>query len=168
MNDPAIRLAVEADLPFIPAIEDSAAETFVGLEHLFSGEIESSASLERWRVMQQAGTLWVLDAPGEGPMGFLAATRHGERLHIEEFDLVAEWQGRGLGRRLLARVIDWARADGLRTLSLTTFRSVPWNAPFYASIGFREPDDPGPELAAILANEAVRGLRDRCAMVLAL
>lgn len=79
-------------------------------------------------------------------------------------------QGKGLGRRLLRHAADWARANGLKTVSLTTFRSIPWNAPFYASFGFREwdPAEAPASIQQALRNEASKGLSDRCAMVMTL
>lgn len=108
-----------------------------------------------------------MEADGE-VVGYLAGRVDEDRLHIDEVDVLRDQQGRGLGRRLLATAQDWARAHGLRALSLTTFRNVPWNAPFYASVGFREWD---PEVAPAsirqaLTYEAAKGLTDRCAMVL--
>jgi GNAT superfamily N-acetyltransferase len=118
---------------------------------------------DRWRPALEAGLLWV--ARDDEPVAFLAATRTGPRLHIDEFDVARAHQGRGLGRRMLAHVIEWARAAGVESLSLTTFRSVPWNGPFYASCGFAEWPEGVPE---ILAAEAAKGLQDRIAMRLAL
>ncbi len=36
-----------------------------------------------------------------------------------------------------------ARAQGFDRLSLCTYRDVPWNGPFYASLGFTEVARPG-------------------------
>ena len=54
----------------------------------------------------------------------------------------------------------WARGAGHRAVTLTTFRDIPWNAPFYESAGFRPLGAPevGPGLAAIVRDEAARGL----------
>lgn len=112
-----------------------------------------------------AGTLWVVDVDGV-LVAFLAACVEGSRLHIDELDVRQDQQGQGLGRRLLAEAEAWARARGLQRLSLTTFRAIPWNAPFYARVGFREWTDPPATLAQRLRQEAARGLPDRCAMVL--
>jgi hypothetical protein len=51
-----------------------------------------------------------------------------------------------------------ARGDDLVTL--TTFRDVPWNAPYYERIGYRalREDEIGPELRALMAREAGHGL----------
>jgi len=70
---------------------------------------------------------------------------------------------------MMRRVIDWARGEGLASLSLTTFANVPWNGPFYRSCGFEMWDgDFPPDVAAAVADEAERGLTDRCAMRLVL
>jgi hypothetical protein len=53
----------------------------------------------------------------------------------------------------------------LRALTLTTFRHVAWNAPFYARYGFVElPADSDGRLKAILIRETAHGLPNRCAM----
>jgi len=101
-------------------------------------------------------------------VGYLAGRVEDGRLHIDEIDVLRGHQGQGIGRRLLATAEAWARARGLRALSLTTFRNVPWNAPFYASCGFREwaPEEAPASIRQSLAHEAAKGLSDRCAMVM--
>ncbi len=128
--------------------------------------LTDAAPAEAWRPQLDAGTLWVVEDAGR-LVAFLAATAIGDRLHIDEVDVDQTAQGRGTGRRLMAHALDWARAAGFSRVSLTTFRSVPWNGPFYASLGFVE-DDRLPELKAILRAEAGKGLGNRCAMVLTL
>lgn len=145
-------------------MELSAAQSFRGRdvpERVFS----EFTPPEAWEGRQAAGTLWVAEV-GSRVEAFLGATAHAERLHIDEFAVAQGHQGRGLGRRMLEAAIAWAREAGFRRLSLTTFREVPFNGPFYASAGFRTWDDAPPEVAAILADEAARGLSDRCAMVM--
>jgi GNAT superfamily N-acetyltransferase len=112
-----------------------------------------------------AGTLWVVDVD-DRPIAFLAALAHGHRLHIDELDVMRDHQGRGIGRRLLNHAINYATANGFTCLSLTTFRSIPWNAPFYARLGFFEwnPQDAPDAIRKALAKEAAFGLKDRCAM----
>ena len=53
--------------------------------------------------------------------------------------------------------------------SLTTFRTIRWNGPFYRSCGFVEwSEDLPADILAELAKDADNGLMDRCAMRLAL
>lgn len=53
-----------------------------------------------------------------------------------------------------------AREDGLTALTLTTFTDVPWNAPYYARLGFRalSESELTPGLRRIRAEEAAHGL----------
>ncbi|WP_231929553.1 hypothetical protein [Micromonospora inositola] len=54
----------------------------------------------------------------------------------------------------------WAADQGLPALTLTTFRNVPWNGPYYARCGFRELTGAQvtPGLTELLAAEAAMGL----------
>ena len=101
------------------------------------------------------------------PVAFLAARVEGYRLHVDELDVRRDRQGRGIGRQLLEHAADWARTRALRRMSLTTFRSIPWNAPFYATCGFRDwdPIEAPASIRQALLYEAAKGLTDRCAMV---
>ncbi|MDZ4375602.1 MAG: GNAT family N-acetyltransferase [Phenylobacterium sp.] len=160
------RLAVEADLEHLPGIELSAASAFEGRDvpaFLFT----DFAPAEAYRPHLNGGTLWVID-DGQAPVAFLAARVEGDRLHIDELDVRRDQQGQGLGRRLLEQAAQWSRDQGLARLSLTTFRDIPWNAPFYARFGFRAwPVDEAPAtIRQALRNEAAKGLANRCAMVM--
>lgn len=161
-------MAQEPDLAHLPAIERSAASAFEGRD-VPDWLLTDASPADNWQPHLNAGTLWVADVDGE-LVGYLAARIERPRLHIDEVDVLRTFQGRGIGRSLLTVAAAWARANGLEALSLTTFRNVPWNAPFYASFGFREwdPADAPESLRASLAYEAAKGLEDRCAMVMAL
>jgi GNAT superfamily N-acetyltransferase len=67
---------------------------------------------------------------------------------------------RGLGRMLVETAIEWTRRNHLPALTLSTFRDVPWNAPYYASLGFRALSDAEmtPGLHAVRDREAEIGL----------
>ena len=54
----------------------------------------------------------------------------------------------------------WAVGRDLRAMTLTTFADVPWNAPYYRRLGFREMSgaEIGPELRGIIRHEAEQGL----------
>jgi len=99
-------------------------------------------------------------------VAFLGAHAEDERLHIDEFAVAQDRQGRGLGRAMLDTVVAWARAGRFAAISLTTFRGVPFNAPFYAKYGFVDwpPDEAPATIRQRLMYEASAGLKDRCAM----
>ncbi len=164
-----VRLATEADLPRLPEIELSALDAFLTTS-IPPGPLSTVTPAEGWRDALEHGTLWVIDDEQGEPVGFLGAHRDLGELHILEFDVEAVHQGKGLGRLLLNHVIAWARAEGLSEVTLTTFRSIAWNRPFYAKMGFVEisDDDMPRHLADTLKAERARNLEERCALWLIL
>ena len=86
--------------------------------------------------------------------------------HLEEVDVHPDHGRRGHGRALVHAAAELAASLGHRAIVLTTFRSVPWNAPLYRRLGFEEIPEAEltPGLAAVLAREAEIGVTDRCAM----
>ncbi|KKZ89127.1 acetyltransferase [Rhizobium phaseoli Ch24-10] len=70
------------------------------------------------------------------------------------------WQRKGLGRRLLTTLIDLGRARKLDGATLTTDRFAPFNAPFYATLGFQflEKEAASLRLRKILEAEIAKGL----------
>lgn len=106
-----------------------------------------------------AGLLWVARDAAGAPVGF-ALVELLDEPHLEEIDVDPAHGRRGLGRALLAVVLAWARGAGHAGITLTTFRDVAWNAPFYARLGFRAlgPGEIRPGLAATMREETARGL----------
>jgi GNAT superfamily N-acetyltransferase len=162
-----IRPAREADLAAIPAIEASAVRLFaeMGLPLPDDGATEPP---EHWRPALEARTLWVAVDEDDAPVGYAACVSYGDILYVQQVDVHRDHQQRGLGRTLMTTAIEAARRLGKKAVALTTFRRLPFNAPFYASLGFVETAEPPPWLAEILADEARRGMSDRCAMMLGL
>lgn len=74
---------------------------------------------------------------------------------MRELDVHPDHAGNRLGARLLDAAGRWAARHGARWLALTTFAEVPWNAPYYARLGFGifTPGADWPALAARLAAE---------------
>lgn len=163
-----IRAAETRDLPLLPAIEFSAAQAFEGRD-VPQELLRAVSYADDWIPQLAAKTLWVAEIDGT-ICGFLAATRTGARLHVDEVDVRREAQGDGIGRKLMAHAIAWAKRRKLAEVTLTTFSDVPWNAPFYSSLGFEilPAGQAPPELIAKLASEKARGLKNRVAMRLAL
>ena len=146
----------------------SAAQTFRGTG-VPAFILHETAPTKAWAPLQAAGTLWVVEAQASAVVAYLAARRTKDVLHVHQFDVTQAHQGCGIGRRLLAHVIAWAGEEGLSSLTLTTFRTIPWNGPFYRSCGFAEwTVDLSAYIEAELAKEAANGLKDRCAMRLLL
>ncbi|SOZ36622.1 GNAT family N-acetyltransferase [Cupriavidus neocaledonicus] len=164
MAAPRIRLAAVDDLPRLPDIELAAAALFPEVDLPALLRLVSTPALAL-AAAQREGRLWVAEHGGE-VAGFALASRHGACGYLDEMDVHPDHGRRGIGRALVGTVQDWARAGGLRSLGLTTFAHLRWNAPFYASMGFRQLQDSElcPLLAQALANQRAAGLRQRVAM----
>jgi GNAT superfamily N-acetyltransferase len=89
--------------------------------------------------------------------------------HIEQVTVHPERARHGIGAELITVADSWARDHGLPAVTLTTFRDVPWNAPYYERLGFRAipPRSWGPAMGARMDTEAARGLEawPRLAMI---
>jgi GNAT superfamily N-acetyltransferase len=162
MSEPAalvIRAGQLEDADLLPSIERSAGAAFRSIPALSWIAGDGVLSEEEHRRFAGSGTSWVAEDEG-GPVGFLVAERVPPALHIWEIAVRLDRQGRGLGTRLIETAIKGAREEGLSEMTLTTFRDVPWNEPFYQRLGFVSlgDGDIGDRLAAILSNEAERGL----------
>ena len=157
---PSYRIAVArpADLTFLPAIELAAGRLLEG--HAPASALAETTSLETLARAQKDGHLWVALAD-DAPIGF-AHVEAVERdaLHLEEIDVHPDHGRRGLGTGLVLQVCRSAVLNGYEAVTLTTFRDVPWNMPFYARLGF----DLVPRAAlssalrAIVEDERRRGL----------
>lgn len=125
----------QLDIAALPAIERAAGQRFAQIPELTWLADGPVISVDQHQQAAADGLSWIVQA-GDCPVGFLLAEAQGESLFIIEISLHMAWQGQGLGRRLIDFVAAVARERGFTSLTLTTFREVPWNAPWYARIGF--------------------------------
>lgn len=159
-RDWTIRLAAGHEVPALAEIERRAGARFetipalADLPEVLMPPSAFAAGLAR-------GQLWAAVTVADAtPVGFAYAEVVDDAVHLDELDVLPEWGRRGIGRALVATVVEDARRRGLSAVTLTTFRDVPWNAPFYARLGFRSLAlaELGPGLVAVWAHEATRGL----------
>jgi GNAT superfamily N-acetyltransferase len=59
-----------------------------------------------------------------------------DTLYLQEIDIEPKHGQKGLGSALVDTVRSWAKLSGYSVISLSTFRDIPWNAPFYSKLGF--------------------------------
>lgn len=160
-----IRHAAPHELAGLARIEREAATRF-DTRLLPARLARHTVPLAHLRQALDAALLWVACGDAPEPVGFLVAEPLDGCLHIVEMSVSPAHGRQGLGTRLLQAACAHAAAAGHAEVTLTTFESVPWNAPFYARHGFRRIADAqlGPGLADRLAREQAAGLRDRIAM----
>jgi GNAT superfamily N-acetyltransferase len=165
-----IRPARAEDAEALPRIEQSAGLAFRAVAVLAWLADGGNVSVERHRALIAGGACWIAADEEDRPIGFLSAGIEGDALHVWELDVSLDRQGQGIGRALLERAVADARRRGLAAVTLTTFRAVAWNAPFYRKFGFRILEDAEIDgrLASLLSDEAEHGMASdqRCAMQL--
>jgi len=123
------------------------------MPEIAADEPDSIADLEDYR---SRGRAWVAVDGEDRPVAYLLSKVVDGCAHVEQVSVVRAHAGRALGAALVDHLGDAARREGRPALTLTTFRDVPWNAPYYARLGFAvvEPAEQGPQLAALVAHEA--------------
>ena len=147
------------DLEPIRAIELRAGALFheVGMSDIAAHPVPPAAALARFVA---AGRGWVAVDDGDRPVAFVLVEVVDGLAHVEQVSVDTPYARKGLGRDLIDHVEGWAAERGMPALTLTTFRGVPWNGPYYRRLGFVELADGerGPELAELMVAEARHGL----------
>lgn len=153
-----IRPATPRDLPLLQEIELAAGAAFrsLGMDAVADDDPPRIATLEGHRA---AGQLWVT-SDGDEPVAYLLHLPVDGAEHVEQVSVHPRASRRGLGRELIEHLAGRAARAGRPALTLTTFVEVPWNAPYYARLGFRalSDDEVTDGLRAIRRAEAEHGL----------
>jgi GNAT superfamily N-acetyltransferase len=147
-----IRNGLPADFPRLQDIEVDAGGPFraYGLDFIADMPPPPLEALQTY-----LGRCWV--AEDDVVKGYLLADSVGGCAHIAQVSVDQRFRGQRIGQRLIDHVELWARENGLEALTLTTYRHLPWNAPYYARIGFRV-IEATPALAPLVEREANIGL----------
>jgi GNAT superfamily N-acetyltransferase len=156
---PVIRPARADELGRLQAIEVAAGARFaeVGMPDVADDAPPPRSHLDRYR---RDGRLWVITDGDDRPVGYATARVVDGAGHLDQLSVLPGHQRRGLGRQLVDHVDRWAAALGLPALTLSTFRHVPWNGPWYERLGFTVvPEEQlGPGLRATRRRERRAGL----------
>lgn len=156
-----VRPARAADVEPIRRIEVSSGRLFddVGM-HDIAGAQPPSVEVVTGYVTR--GHAWVVadEEHGDAPVAFVLVDLVDGCAHVEQVSVVHDHQRNGYGRMLLEHVAVWAHEHDMPALTLTTFRDVPWNAPYYEQCGFSTvcEDELTPELREVRARETDHGL----------
>ncbi|GAA2965311.1 GNAT family N-acetyltransferase [Actinokineospora diospyrosa] len=150
-----IRAATAADFERLQEIEVLAGAAFrdIGMPEIAD---DDPPTIEELAESVAGGLAWVAEYQGR-VVGYLQAEVVGGCAHVAQVSIDPIVRGRGLGRALVDHLEGWAIDHNLEALTLTTFRDVPWNAPYYERIGFRQVE-PTPALQAVVDREAELGL----------
>ena len=154
-----IRAARPDDLAALQVVEVAAGRRFVdvGMQSVADDPPLPLHALARF---QRDGRAWVSVDDEDRPVGYALALEVDGLGHLEQLSVAPAAGRQGRGRALVEVVATWARERGAPALTLSTFRDVPWNGPWYAAAGFRTlaDDELTPSLVQLRANEVAAGL----------
>lgn len=154
-----MRLGKVEELRDLQIIEISAGEVFAehGMEAIARDDPLSIPSLVNYC---ESHSLWVYVDANDKPIAYIITEVVDRCVHIEQISVHADHSGNGYGRSLIDALQDRSKIEGFSSITLTTFRDVPWNAPYYKRLGFfvLEENEITPGLARIRADEEKHGL----------
>jgi ribosomal protein S18 acetylase RimI-like enzyme len=170
LNDDKIKITTAAlrQTHEISALEDSAGKAFIDIGMAWVDEIPA-ATPESLATPVSDGNILIAQH-NNAIVGFIHMGEMDNHGHIFEVSVGLEAQGKGIGRKLLEAGDKWAHNHGFSAITLTTFKNVSFNAPWYRKCGFKiiVPDRyDNPHLYITLKNEheGILGKNERVAMI---
>jgi GNAT superfamily N-acetyltransferase len=153
----ALRPARPDEIEILRDLERASAQRFVGLMDALAADEPTPAEVLARRIV---GGVLVVAVEAETVAGFAMFRPVEDQAYVEQIDVLPAHAGRRIGAALLDAVAERAKAAGLVGLSLSTFRDVPWNAPYYRRLGFVEVGNTAltPGMLAIRTEHLARGL----------
>lgn len=137
-----VRLARPDELGALPAIELAADVRFEGTRYAKLVATYPPTTMKEFAETQARWGLWVAVDARDRPVGFAHCRLVGlSTLYVGQLSVHPDHAGYGLGARMLRRAAVFHGPRGITRLALTTFRDLPWNAPYYEWLGFREVPD---------------------------
>jgi len=127
------------ELEMLCDIDLDASRLFdrVGLELSPENGLEfAAAERSRWLECLQSGTTLVASDGSGKPVGFAAMRVLDGEPYLEQLSVRMSAMRNGIGTSLLSAIERLAAGTRKRSLWLTTYRHLPWNAPFYERAGF--------------------------------
>jgi GNAT superfamily N-acetyltransferase len=136
--DYSLNRALPDDIPSIIRAHLASNELFRTTGLLPEAELATHVPEDIIAEAIRAGFAFVVrEVPGEA-VGFALSRPVEDTLYLDQVSVDPQHGQRGIGRALVERTLDEARTLGFRSVALSTFRELPWNGPFYRSMGFRE------------------------------
>ncbi|WP_122818169.1 GNAT family N-acetyltransferase [Nocardioides pantholopis] len=150
-----VRLARPSDLRHLGAIEDAGGALFEALWGDLAGDPLVAPAPSGGSRADQPGFLLVA---GDPPVGFAHVLEIDGAAHLEQLAVHPDHGRQGIGAALVRAAMEEARWAGFDRMSLSTYRDVPWNGPFYERLGFVAVADPEPWQRRLRDRERALGL----------
>ena len=135
MREVRIRLGTCADIPLLQDLQVRAGILFraIGMRSV----ADNPPTREETFGEAIAADLLHVAEQHEQCVGFTLALTHGAACHLEQMSVDPASHRQGIGAALLRNLIEVARSRGIARVTLSTFKHVAWNGPYYERYGFR-------------------------------
>lgn len=151
-----IRPARADEIERVREIERTSASRFLGTELASIADDEPTDAATLAERIAKDG---LLVAEDEGsPVAFVMFREAEGCAYVEQIDVLPSHERRGIGAALLDAAAQAARERGWSALTLSTFRDVPFNAPYYRRLGFAEVSELTSGMEQIRREHEARGL----------
>lgn len=137
-EDYAISRSTQDEIPALIAIDLAAGALFADTGLLSPDVLTDHVPPEVFEQAITASDLIVARGPADEPVGFALTSRRGSSLYLDQISVHPGHGRKGIGAVLVERVVAEAKLRKLRCVTLSTFRDLAWNGPFYRRLGFRE------------------------------
>jgi N-acetylglutamate synthase-like GNAT family acetyltransferase len=150
-QDIALRLMLGQDATELQRLSVEARDRYRNIPALEYVVDTPPVSAERFR----SGRGWIATHRGE-IVGYALVRSVDNLLFLDNISTSPSVRGSGIGSRLLEKVQQSAMTSQAEAVALTTFRSPPWNGPWFRRFGFISMPETviGPELSAIIQKQA--------------
>jgi GNAT superfamily N-acetyltransferase len=155
----SFRFAAPHDANVIRSIEVEAGQRFLSVD--MAGIADAPpVDLELVNRKIAAREIIVAVDGEETCAGFVMFEPQPACIYVQELDVLTSHAGKRIGAALIEQVAQLARAQRIMQLTLSTFSEVPWNAPYYRRLGFRDIEEAELDAALIARRDAhiARGL----------
>ncbi len=130
--------AALAEIAALQAIDRRASDLFASTGLILPEFLGETVPGDVLAEAITAGNLIAARTPSGDLAGFAFASPRNGTLYLDQVSVDPAEGRKGLGSALVRAVIARARTLGLASVTLSTFRDLPWNGPFYRRFGFRE------------------------------
>ncbi|MGB3626340.1 MAG: GNAT family N-acetyltransferase [Henriciella sp.] len=137
-NHLAISPATPDDVDRIIEIDLAAGQLFAPTGLLTDEALDDHVPADILLNAVDAGFLDVARTEDGGAVGFVLVSEKGAGLYLDQISVDPAHGKMGVGRMLMDNLFDKAARLGVSHISLSTFRDLRWNAPFYRRLGFEE------------------------------
>ncbi|MBT9471467.1 MAG: GNAT family N-acetyltransferase [Pseudomonadota bacterium] len=158
-HDLRLRAATRSEIEHVREIERASATRFLGTARAALADDDPTDAQTLAQRIDSGGLLVAEDE--RRAVAFVMFREVEGCGYIEQIDVLPSHARRGIGAALMEAVAELGRARGWPALTLSTFKDVPFNAPYYRRLGFVDVETLTPGMAQIRAEHEARGLDER-------